>query len=209
MLWAVTGCSGTGASTVASVWKEMGAEICSLDQVGHRFLDRDSVKRQLQELLDLDNLESMSSSDIRKTLRDTVFRAPAMLESINCVLHPRLKKWCSISASMLQEKPGVHVLDAALVFELELENIPDFIVAVSDSRERTIARLQKRDGISLETAQGRWQNQTGIRDKSRRSHFVILNEGSLEDLREKAINFYKDVIQKMEDAQWHTKHGRN
>lgn len=210
MLWAVTGCSGTGASTVASVWKNAGADVCSLDRVGHRFLERKSVKLLLQKELHLTDIQSLSSKEIRATLRETVFTNPEMLGKVNGILHPRLKKWCCVSASMVDNgKPQVSVLDAALVFELELENIPDFTVTVSDSLDRTVERLQKRDGISLQTALGRWRNQMDIKEKSFRSHFVIRNEAGLQELKDKAIYFYNNVIEKMEDARWHIKPGRN
>lgn len=209
MLWGLTGCSGSGATAVATVWGKMGADVCSLDSIGHGFLSRSSVKNQLEKRLGIPGLSSMPVSSIRSALRELAFTDQEVLKGINGVLHTRLRRWTSVSAGILSGKPGVYVLDAALVFELELENILDFTVAVKDSRERSLKRLSNRDGIGSDAAAGRWRNQIDIGEKCRRSNFVIDNSGTLEELTFNAEYFYNNVIVRMEDATWHTRQERN
>jgi dephospho-CoA kinase len=105
-----------------------------------------------------------------------------------------------MSSGILRNEKGIFVLDAALIFELGIEEHLDFTVTVSDSRERSLERLQKRDGLSGEAAYGRWNSQIDIQEKCQRSSFVIENSGSLSDLKDNAEYFYINVINKMEDA---------
>ncbi len=205
MLLGLTGCSGTGASTVAAVWAEAGASLCSLDRTGHRFLDRKPVKLALERRLDIPGLAGLTGGEIRRKLRETAFTHPGVLHGVNGVLHPRLQRWTAISAGILRNRPGVFVLDAALVFELGLESFTDLTVTVRDTFPRCSERLVIRDGISPEAARGRWERQLDIMEKCRRSNFVIDNSGSLEELKSRAARFYTGVIKKMEDARWHTK----
>ena len=205
MLLGLTGCSGTGASTVAGVWKRLGASVCSLDKTGHLFLEKLPVKQKLERELGIPGLSLVTGGEIRGKLREKAFTDSRILQGVNAVLHPRLKRWTAISGAALRNTPGVFVLDAALVFELGLERVTDLTVAVRDTRARSLERLNARDGISTEAAAGRWLGQLDILEKCRRSNFVIDNSGSLEELKGRAEQFYTGVIKKMEDARWHTK----
>jgi dephospho-CoA kinase len=204
MILAVTGCSGTGASTVAAVWGNLGASVCSLDKVGHGFLGKPAVKQALQQRLGIKGLAEMSTEAIRNRLRESAFNDPSILSGINEVIHCRLKLWVAYSAIRLREYKGVFVLDAALIFELGLEHIPDYVITVTDHLDRAVERLVKRDRITRETAIGRWKSQIGLKEKSYRSHFVIENRDTEELLIKRAADFYNGVIKRMEDANWHT-----
>lgn len=199
MLWGITGCSGTGASTVAAVWKRMGAEVCSLDSVGHRFLDKPSTKKALEIELGIVGISGMSGEEIRKNLREKAFHSREILAGVNRVMHPRLIRWVANSAEDLRSSNGVFVLDAALIFELEVENCFSFIVTVTDQFERVKNRLVARDGISTDTVAGRWNSQIDLKEKCMKSHFVICNSGTEELLKKNAEEFYTGVIQRMEE----------
>lgn len=199
MLLGVTGCSGTGVSTVASVWSSLGARVCSLDKVGHGFLEKTSVKIALENELLIPGLADKTQEQIRKELRDRAFVSPEILSGINRVLHPRLSRWVADSAELLRGRRGIFVLDAALIFELGLENCFNFVITVTDDLERVVNRLVERDGISTDTVKGRWKNQLSLYEKRNRSHFVISNSETEDELKKKAENFYKCVIQRMEE----------
>ncbi len=200
MLIGITGCSGTGVSTVASVWKTLGAEVCSLDKKGHGFLEKSSVKFALENELGVRGLAGKTQQQIREELRERAFVSPEILSGINRVLHPRLSRWVSSSAELLRKRRGIFVLDAALIFELGLEHCFNFVVTVTDDLERVVTRLVERDGISTETVTGRWKNQLSLVEKANCSHFVISNSGTQDVLKKKADNFYKSVIQRMEEV---------
>ena len=200
MLIGVTGCSGAGVSTVASVWKTLGAEVCSLDRIGHGFLEKTSVKMDLESELGIPGLAEKTQQQIRKELRERAFVSQEILSGINRVLHPRLSKWVSSSAELLRGRRGIFVLDAALIFELDLEDSFDFVITVADDPERVMKRLVERDGISTKTVTGRWKNQLSLVKKGNSSHFVISNSGTQDELKMKANRFYKYVIQRMEEV---------
>ncbi len=199
MLWGITGCSGTGSSTVAAVWKEMGAEVCSLDKTGHRYLNKLHVKKALESQLGISGFSEMSSGQIRNILREKAFTSPDLLAGINRILHPGLSRWVAYSAESLKNKSGIFVLDAALIFELGLEQFFDRIVTVTDEFDRVAKRLAARDGISIDTVTGRWKNQISLKEKSFRSHFEVRNSGTEVELKMKAEQFYKGVIHRMEE----------
>ncbi len=197
MLVGLTGCSGSGASTVAGIWKSLGAEVCSLDAAGHRFLDKRGCAVELQEGLGIPGLGSMGSSDIRKTLRERAFADPDLLKGINAVLHPRLRRWAGLAAATLKGGRGIFVLDAALLFELGIDTLADFTVTVRDTMERSAARIAERDGLTEGTALGRWRSQMDIHEKCARSHFVIENRGTITELHNIASDIFINVLTTM------------
>ena len=202
MLLAITGCSGTGVSTVSRVWQKLnnGLNICSLDKIAHRFLNKLSVKKELEKELLINGISEMTTDEIRLLLREKAFSDPEVLLAINKILHPRLQRWVFFKANELKNRKTIFVLDAALIFELQLEKCFDYVVTVSDKQSRVIERLVKRDKITEDTVKNRWKNQLGLREKRNRSHFVITNCGSKEELEKKANNFYKNVLLRMEGA---------
>jgi dephospho-CoA kinase len=199
MLWGITGCSGTGVSTVARVWRQMGASVCSLDSIGHGFLEKSAVREALEKRLSIEGMVAMSANAIRKELREKAFSMPEVLQGINSVLHPRMIRWVTGSACVLKGKRGVFVLDAALIFELRLEKYLNFVVTVTDRLERVTSRIVRRDGVSPETVSGRWESQLALEEKTFRSHFVIRNADTEAILKKKAEQFYTGVIQRMEE----------
>ena len=150
MLIAITGNSGTGVSTVSNVWKKLSNDlsICSLDKIAHRFLNKLSVKKELEKELFISGLSEMTMNEIRILLREKAFSDPEVLLGINKILHPRLHRWVFFKANELKTKNTIFVLDAALIFELQLEKCFDYIVTVSDKQSRVIERLVKRDKIT-------------------------------------------------------------
>lgn len=200
MLIAITGCSGTGVSTVSGVWQKKYENVCSLDKIAHGFLGKLSVKKELEKELSIKGLAGKTTNDIRILLREKAFKEPDVLKSINRVLHPKLQRWVSLKAFQLRYTKAIFILDAALIFELQLEKHFNFVITVADTQERVIDRLVKRDGITIDTVKGRWANQLDLNKKLSRSHFVITNSGSIDELEKKANYFYKNVLLRMEGA---------
>jgi dephospho-CoA kinase len=191
MLVGLTGNSGTGASTVAGFWREAGATVCSLDHTGHRLMEKTRTKKALGIDPNLTGLEA------RALLREKAFTDPTLLARINRTMHPVMTRWAHHCATILRDRPGILVLEGALVFELGLATVFDTTVAVVDTPERAFLRIFARDGVTRAAMQGRWQNQLPPAEKQKRADLVIHNSGSIEDLKEVSISVYNELV-KME-----------
>ena len=80
---------------------------------------------------------------------------------------------------------GKVFFDAPALFETNREYMVDKVWVVAADKETRIARIMKRDGISREEVLKRMQSQLPEDDKIARADFVIYNDGTLEDLKEK------------------------
>jgi len=184
MLVGLTGNSGSGASTVAGFWRAAGARVCSLDNAGHRLLEKTRTKTALG----ID--PNLTGEAARALLREKAFTDPALLARINKTMHPVMTRWAWYCASRLRSAPGITVLEGALIFEMGMAGAFDATVAVVDTPERAFLRIFHRDGVTEAAMRGRWNNQLTPAEKKKRADFVIHNLGSIEDLKEIALSVY-------------------
>lgn len=76
-----------------------------------------------------------------------------------------------------------------LLFETHWDAEYDIICTVSSSRETQVNRMMTTRGYTREEAEARLNAQWPVADKAKRSNYVIVNDGSAEELREKVAAF--------------------
>jgi dephospho-CoA kinase len=69
----------------------------------------------------------------------------------------------------------------------------DLVVVVYATRERQIQRLIDRDALSREEAIRRIETQLPLEEKVAYAHYVINNNGSLEETEEQVLRLYQAV----------------
>jgi dephospho-CoA kinase len=190
MFLGVTGNSGTGQTTVADTFATLGARVCSLDATGHRLLKRNSVRSALAVRLSRPDFMSMSGSEMRAELSRSAFTRTDIMEAVEEVLHPIMRRWALLSRSILENLEGVWVLEGALIFEMGLDGLLDSVVLVCDTEERACKRLEKRDRISSDIVSARWARQLPLSTKRCLAEHVIENRSSLDELIEEARRIY-------------------
>jgi dephospho-CoA kinase len=84
------------------------------------------------------------------------------------------------------------VIDAPLLLGSAIENEMDFILVIHASRAIRLFRLLAR-GMAESDALKRMRTQLPLSELRRRADLVILNNGSLLDLRSKVTAFYKKI----------------
>jgi len=190
MFIGLTGNSGTGQTTVAGVFQKLGARVCSLDETGHRLMDRRQVRSALAKSFYRPEFEHISGALIRRQLADSIFLEQEHLTLLESILHPMMIRWAGLCRSILEGSPGVWVLEGALLFELGLEKLVDTVILVSDSLNRAQERLVDRDRIDTEVVLARWAHQWPLSRKRHLASIVLDNCGTLEELTEKAERLY-------------------
>lgn len=192
MIIGITGSSGAGKSTVCEILKkEYGAKVIDADKISKQLSKKgteylaDIVKQFGQEIL-LKNGELN-----RPKLAEIIYTRPEKREILNKCTFKHIRneiklKIESIESKKLEDlKKPIIVIDAPLLFEAELENICEFVIAViADNRELQIQRIIKRDGITKEQAIARLNAQKPNDFYTSKSKYVIVNNGELEEVEE-------------------------
>lgn len=193
----LTGNIGSGKSTVADVWRSLGAHIVDADE-----LARAAVKpgtpglAAIRQRFGPDVLEPWGDLD-RTAMRKRVFGDAAARKDLELIVHPeveRLRREAEQQLSVTGETVVVHMIP--LLFEAHLEDMFDeivFVDAPDDVRERRITGTR---GIPVEEARAMMASQMSADDKRDRVDHIVENNGSMEELNERATQIWRGILER-------------
>ncbi len=179
----LTGPTGSGKSTVAKVWQEMGATVLSADAYARAVVTTGSpVLRQIAEAFSADILTADGALD-RAKLADIVFADPAKKQLLESITHPAICQRMQRDAeAAFAAGAAVVVFDSPLLFEAGQDAVCDKTVAVVSQAETRLARIMARDGLTYEQAAARMAAQPSEDFYRDRADTVIPNDGTADEL---------------------------
>jgi dephospho-CoA kinase len=191
----LTGGVATGKTAVSQVLREEGAYIIDADQIARELVQphkpawNEIVRAFGKEILQEDR------SIHRKELANRVFADPEQRKVLNQILHPRIKEEIARRAREIGQKDleAIVVIDAPLLVELGMHQKVDRLIVVTSTQTHQIERLKKRDGRSTEEALGLVSSQMPVQEKEKLAHFVVRNDGSLEEMKRRAKEVFKEL----------------
>lgn len=177
----ITGGIGSGKSTVSRLFGDLGIPVIDADEVA-----RAVVEPGTPALADIVNTFGTSVLTPegrldRTQLRDVVFADPERRQTLETLLHPRIR------TEMLRQAQGQSAPYVVFVIPLLVEkgwqDMVDRILVVDASEEEQIARTVRRDGIDPEQARRILASQARRDERLAMADDVIENRGSPEALQ--------------------------
>lgn len=190
MIIAVTGGIGSGKSEFCRILQELGAGVTVGDKLGRRALDSDpALLPAIRERFG-DRVFDAEGKLIRKALGDIVFSDPEAKQWLDTRIFPEIYRllWQDVVALQLDHQHVV--VDAAMIYEWDIENDFDLVVVVVAPKELVQQILSQRDGFDSAQMEYRFASQIPPEEKAQRADVVIQNEGTVEDLHQKAREFW-------------------
>lgn len=168
----LTGGMGSGKSTVANIFEVLGIPVYNADAASKKLMNEDAkVKAGVQKAFGK-NVYRGGKLD-KNHLAKIVFSDKNKLELLNSIVHPATlqdaKEWIEI-----QNAPYI-IKEAALLFESGAHTFLDHVIGVNSPEHLRIARIMKRDKISLEEILNRVNKQMKEEEKMRLCDFIIIN----------------------------------
>jgi dephospho-CoA kinase len=185
----ITGGIATGKSEVLRILARRGFAVLSADAVAHACLLRGTpVYRKILRRFGPTLLRKNGEID-RLALGKIVFRKAAERQWLESVVHP-----CVIQRlrSFARGRRRV-ALDIPLLFETGMQRLVNRVIVVSSTRQRQIARLAQRNGLSRSDALARIHAQWPLARKRRLADHVFHNNGTRKALRAQVISWVKKV----------------
>jgi len=188
----LTGGIGSGKTTVAKQFLEMGIPVYIADEEAKRLMRRSKIIRR--KLIKLFGTEAYVGEELNKPfLANIIFNDKNYLQKMNAIVHPKVarhfEKWV-----LKQEAPYV-IKEVAILFENGGHNACDFVITVTAPIETRIKRLLKRDNTSKEKIEAIMKNQWTDEEKVKHSHFVIENI-ELENTKKQVEKIHKVILKK-------------
>ncbi len=178
----LTGGVGSGKSTVADRFAELGAAVIDTDVIAHELTGPDG--RAMPAIIASFGSEIISSTGAmdRVAMRDRVFADPEARRTLEAILHPMIR---AESALRLQTVTAPYAL---LVVPLLVENLASYqhllnCIAVVDCEEsQQISRIASRSGLSLEQAKSILAAQASRTFRLQIADDLIENRGDIMEL---------------------------
>jgi len=172
-----------------------GALIVNADESAKRLMvDDESLRAQLVERFGRDVY--LPDGALNKPFVSTlVFGSDASRKEVNSIVHPKVYAAFSEQA-LAAERKGVPVivLESAVLFDAGERPEFDAIVAVQASETSRIERTLARDQTTADQVEQRIRRQLSDTLFAERAHFVIVNDGTLDDLQESVAVLYEALV---------------
>ena len=136
---AIYGRSGSGKSEVLSIFKENGYSTISSDDIVHDLYKRKDVIIKINTAFNL----SFDKEIDRDILREYLKKNPKMVNKLNRIVHPLVKK--EVERFLKEGKTPLLVVEVPLLFEAKMENMFDILLAVDVNEKVQLERLKKRN----------------------------------------------------------------
>ncbi len=188
----VTGSIGTGKSTFAQLLTENGGTYIDADQLAKNLMkpDREAYDAVVEEF-GPEILDEEGQID-NEALADRVFQDPDNLDKLEAIVHPLVIE--SISEQIRNTESTYYVVEAALLFESDMDELCNWVVVVTAPRESVHERLKDR-GISVDEIKRRRSRQLSQDEKVKRADQVVKNDGTVEELRRSS----EEVLQRIRE----------
>jgi len=183
----LTGGIGSGKTTIAGYFKEMGIPVYIADDEAKKIMQSKFVIEEIKKgfghfLFENDVLN-------RARLAEIVFNDSKKLDQLNAIVHPAVKN--DFELWLQNNKNHDYVIyEAAILFESGRYKDCDVVITVTAPEEVRIQRVLKRDKTTREQVLSRMKMQWKDEERISKSNFVILNE-DLKIAREEVVKILK------------------
>lgn len=190
----ITGGIGSGKSTVCSVWQSLGAYVINADDLAKTIMTNNApVKQALIEVFGKEAYQPDGSLN-RVYLAQQAFEEGRVKE-LNAIVHPHIpQEVASLMKGAEDRGFDVAVYEAALLLQNLRPDNMDYIVLVLADEGRRTRWVRERDGANREQVLDRIDKQQDFEELTHLADIVIKNDGTLEELKEKARNVYQQFM---------------
>lgn len=191
----LTGGIGSGKTTIASVFSELGVPVYNADIEAKMIMVSPRVKHRIINVLGEKSYDDNGLN--RDHLRAAIFENDQIRLKINSIVHPEVaihfEKWLS-----KQNAPFV-IKESALIFEIGIQDQFDLIILVVADKNERIKRLLKRQGMTKSAILSIMDKQWCDTDKMERSDFVVFNNHR-EEVHQQIQRIQSEILKRTETS---------
>jgi len=196
---ALTGGIACGKSALAKFLRELGIRLLDADDVVHELESAGGEAVTPIRLRFGDSVIASDGSVDRLSLATVVFSDDAARRDLEAILFPYVRARLRAFSLGLDESDGqpidqrgeakdqkMRISVIPLLFESHWEGDYDTIIAIASPKSLQIDRMMGTRGYTRAQAEARLAAQMPVSEKAERSNFVVVNDSTLENLKEEA-----------------------
>jgi len=193
----LTGCFGSGKSTVSKLFRERGAVIVDSDRLAHEALEAGSpvfeaIKNEFPDAL------SESGSELnRSKLGVIVFNDSERRLRLEALIHPYVFR--RISEEILRTQAPLIILEVPLLFETGYDVQCAKTIFV-DAPEGMIRQRLEAKGFSALQIEQRNAAQMSAEEKKKKANFVIMNDSTIDQTKKEVRRVFNALLPERKGA---------
>ena len=188
---------GSGKSTVAKQFANLGCGIIDADRISHEVIEHEDIVDSISSLFGSEVLSSDGIID-RSKLAARVFEDAEELEKLQAIIHPPVIEQCRQLLKQYLAAPAVPavILDIPLLLESGQDKICDVLVFVESTSDLCLQRATAKKGLSRDQIKKRENFQISLDKKRKIAHYIIKNNSDMSDLAEQVVQIYSAIMAK-------------
>jgi dephospho-CoA kinase len=174
----LTGGIGSGKSTIAQGFRELGIDVVDADHASRKVVDPGMPA--LNIIADRFGAKMIKRDGTlnRAAMRQLIFSQPLEKNWLENLLHPLIAEWI---VDQLQRAESVYVmLESPLLLETEQHQLVDTLLLIDLPQPLQLSRTSERDGDPQPQIQSIIDSQMAREDKLRRADYVFDNSLALD-----------------------------
>ncbi|MEX0891110.1 MAG: dephospho-CoA kinase [Gemmatimonadota bacterium] len=190
----LTGNIASGKSAVADVWRALGAAVVDADELARRAVAPGTPGLAAVAARFGGEVLAPDGGLDRAALRRRVFANPTERQALEALTHPeveRLRRTEEARLGAAGHDVVVHMVP--LLFEVGRDADMNLVVFVDAPEAERLRRLVELRGLPEAEALAMMGSQGAAADKAARADLVVPNDGTLEELRARAVAAWRQV----------------
>jgi dephospho-CoA kinase len=198
---AITGGAGTGKSTVARMFQELGAEVLDADRMAREAVAVGAPAwQELRRLYGPDFFNPDGTLN-RSRLAHRVFTDPEERRRLDGLIHPRVEAELQARVAELGRRGApLVIVEVPLLFETGREGAFDRVIVVAAPEALQIRRLRGRDGRGEAEIRGILAAQWPLADKVARADYVVDNGRTRRQTQQQVKNIWADLKNQLDSG---------
>ena len=188
----LTGNYGMGKSSVAALFRQLGAHALDSDKIVAGLLKQESVRGQILGLLGVSVLKADGTLN-KQLIAEIIFKHTVVRKRLEALLHPLVLEQVDKAVKRIRDANSIVVVEVPLLFEGKFQNRFDRTLTVYTSQMTALARLKK-TGIARKDALSRLKAQMDIRLKKKLSDFCINNNGTKRQTEMQVMRIFQSLV---------------
>jgi dephospho-CoA kinase len=191
---ALTGGIGSGKSSVAAIFKELGAAIIDTDEIAHQLTAPGQPgARAIGAQFGSGYLREDGALD-RERMRNLAFADPAAKKNLEAILHPMIRARVD-SELKAARAPYVVIVVPLLIETGAYRELARRVLVIDCSEEQQIARVIRRSALAPDAVRAIMASQVSRGERLEHADDIIRNETSLAALRAQVSELHRKYLE--------------
>ena len=192
MIVGLTGGIGSGKSAAGKYFVELGIDVIDADDISKNILDKNIKAKELFIKNFGDKFLDKNNNIDRDLLRSEIFVNEEKKNILESIIHPIVRE--EIAKFINQSDSIYKLIMVPLIYETNSQDFYDKIIVVDCNEENQILRASERDNKSKENIINIIKNQASRENRNSIADEIILNDSTLDNLRDQVIKVHQKLL---------------